>query len=148
MASYYPPVGFHFKVEFQDLENKIQINDYQFQSVSGLSVDLETEEIAEGGENRFKHKIPARTKYPNLVLKRGLLIDSELIEWCRNAIENFEIKPINLTVMLLNEKHEALLTWNVTHAYPVKWVVEDFHATENKLVIESLELTYNYFQTL
>lgn len=148
MASYYPPVGFHFKVEFQDLENKIQINDYQFQSVSGLSVDLETEEIAEGGENRFKHKIPVRTKYPNLVLKRGLLIDSELIEWCRNAIENFEIKPINLTVMLLNEKHEALLTWSVTHAYPVKWVVEDFNAAENKLVIESLELTYNYFQTL
>ncbi len=148
MASYYPPVGFHFKVEFQDLENKIQINDYQFQSVSGLSVDLETEEIAEGGENRFKHKIPVRTKYPNLVLKRGLLIDSELIEWCRNAIENFEIKPINLTVMLLNEKHEALLTWSITHAYPVKWVVEDFNAAENKLVIESLELTYNYFQTL
>ncbi len=148
MASYYPPVGFHFKVEFQDLENKIQINDYQFQSVSGLSVDLETEEVAEGGENRFKHKIPVRTKYPNLVLKRGLLIDSDLIEWCRDAIENFEIKPINLTVMLLNEKHEALLTWSVTHAYPVKWVVEDFNAEENKLVIESLELTYNYFETL
>ncbi len=148
MASYYPPVGFHFKVEFQDLENKIQINDYQFQSVSGLSVDLETEEFAEGGENRFKHKIPVRTKYPNLVLKRGLLIDSDLIKWCRDAIENFEIKPINLTVMLLNEKHEALLTWSVTHAYPVKWVVEDFNAEENKLVIESLELTYNYFETL
>ncbi|MBQ0734497.1 phage tail protein [Aquimarina celericrescens] len=148
MASYYPPVGFHFKVEFQDLENKIQINDYQFQSVSGLSVDLETEEFAEGGENRFKHKIPVRTKYPNLILKRGLLIDSDLIKWCRDAIENFEIKPINLTVMLLNEKHEALLTWSVTHAYPVKWVVEDFNAEENKLVIESLELTYNYFETI
>ena len=148
MATYYPPAGFHFKVEFQDLENKIQISDYQFQSVSGLSVDLETEEIAEGGENRFKHKIPVRTKYPNLVLKRGLLIDSDLIDWCRDAIENFEIKPINLTVMLLNEKHEALLTWSVTHAYPVKWMVEEFNAEENKLVIESLELTYNYFKTL
>ncbi len=148
MASYYPPVGFHFKVEFQDSKGKIKINDYQFQSVSGLSVDLETEEIAEGGENRFKHKIPVRTKYPNLVLKRGLLIDSDLIEWCRQAIENFEIKPINLTVMLLDEKHQPLITWNVNHAYPVKWVVEDFNAEENKLVIESLELTYNYFETL
>ncbi len=148
MASYYPPVGFHFKVEFQDIKGEVKINDYQFQSVSGLSVDLETEEVAEGGENRFKHKIPVRTKYPNLVLKRGLLLDSDLIEWCRKAIENFDIKPINLTVMLLNEKHEPLLTWSVTHAYPVKWVVEDFNAEENKLVIESLELTYNYFETL
>ena len=87
MAAYYPPVGFHFKVEFQDIENRT--NDHQFQSVSGLSVDLETEEIAEGGENRFKHKIPVRTKYPNLVLKRGLLIDSGLIEWCKKAIRRF-----------------------------------------------------------
>ncbi|SHJ38774.1 phage tail protein [Aquimarina spongiae] len=146
MAAYYPPVGFHFKVEFQDIENRT--NDHQFQSVSGLSVDLETEEIAEGGENRFKHKIPVRTKYPNLVLKRGLLIDSGLIEWCKKAIEDFEIQPINLTIKLLNEKHEPLLTWNVVHAYPVKWTVEDFNAEENKLSIESLELSYNYFKTI
>ncbi|WP_109302610.1 phage tail protein [Aquimarina sp. AU474] len=146
MAAYYPPVGFHFKVEFQDIENRT--NDHQFQSVSGLSVDLETEEIAEGGENRFKHKIPVRTKYPNLVLKRGLLIDSGLIDWCKKAIEDFEIEPINLTIKLLNEKHEPLLTWNVVHAYPVKWTVEDFNAEENKLSIESLELSYNYFKTI
>ncbi len=146
MAAYYPPVGFHFKVEFQGIATTS--NDYQFQSVSGLSVDLETEEIAEGGENRFKHKIPVRTKYANLVLKRGLLLDSGLIDWCKKAIEDFEIEPINLTVILLNEKHEPLLTWDIVHAYPVKWVVEDFNAEESKLAIESLELTYNYFKTL
>ncbi|WP_025741559.1 phage tail protein [Aquimarina pacifica] len=146
MAAYYPPVGFHFKVEFQGITSAS--NDHQFQSVSGLSVDLETEEIAEGGENRFKHKIPVRTKYPNLVLKRGLLIDSGLIDWCKKAIEDLEIAPINLTVILLNEKHEPLLTWDVVHAYPVKWAVEDFNAEESKLAIESLELTYNYFKTL
>jgi len=56
-----------------------------FNRVSGLSVNLEPEEIAEGGENRFKHKLPIRTKYANLVLKRGLLIDSGVIEWCRKA---------------------------------------------------------------
>ncbi|NQY01119.1 MAG: phage tail protein, partial [Flavobacteriaceae bacterium] len=73
-------VGFHFKVEFTGIETTQ--NDHQFQSVSGLSIDLETEEIAERGENRFKHKIPVRTKFPNLVLKRGLLMDSGVIDWC------------------------------------------------------------------
>jgi len=146
MASYYPPVGFHFKVEFTGISAKK--NDHQFQSVSGLSVDLETEEIAEGGENRFKHKIPVRTKYPNLVLKRGMLLDSGVITWCRKAMEDFEIEPINLTVSLLDEKHEALQTWKVTHAYPVKWNVGDLNAEENKIVIETLELSYNYFNIL
>ena len=146
MANYYPPVGFHFLVEFEGLGS--QAKDHQFQSVSGLSVDIETEEIAEGGENRFKHKLPVKTKYPNLSLKRGMLIDSAVIDWCRDAIENFSIKPDNLTIKLLNEQHQPLISWNVVHAYPVKWAVEDFNAQESKLVVESFELTYNYFTLL
>jgi phage tail-like protein len=143
MANYYPPVGFHFLVEFADLGTAEK--DHQFQSVSGLSVDIETEEIAEGGENRFKHKLPVKTKYPNLVLKRGILVDSDVIEWCRKAIENFEFKPIDLTVKLLNQDHDPLMYWKVIHAYPVKWAVEDLSALESKIVVESFELAYNYF---
>lgn len=141
MANYYPPLGFHFKVEFTNFKGE-----YQFQSVSGLTVNLVTEEIAEGGENRFKHKLPIKTSFPNLILKRGLLVDSALIKWCREAVEDFNITPTNITISLLNEKHEPLMTWNVVHAYPVKWAMADFHAEENKLVIETIELAYNYFR--
>ncbi len=143
MAEYYPPLGFHFKVEFSDFPGE-----YQFQSVSGLTVDVDTEDIAEGGENRFKHKVPVRTRYPNLVLKRGLLVDSKVIKWCRDAVEDFQFKPTNLIVKLLNEKHEPLLSWNVVHAYPVKWSMSDFNAEENQLAIETLELSYNYFNMM
>jgi phage tail-like protein len=141
MADYYPPLGFHFKVEFTNLNGE-----YEFQSVSGLTVNLETEEIAEGGENRFKHKLPVKTSFPNLVLKRGLLVNSALIEWCREAVEDFTITPTDITISLLNEEHEPLMTWNVVHAYPVKWAMADFNAEENKLVIETIELAYNYFK--
>jgi phage tail-like protein len=143
MTNFYPPVGFHFVVEFEGLGSKEK--DHQFQSVSGLSVDIETEEIAEGGENRFKHKLPVKTKYPNLTLKRGMLIDSAVINWCKDAIESFSFQPVNLTIKLLNEEHQPLISWNVVHAYPVKWSVEDFNAEESKLVVENFELTYNYF---
>lgn len=143
MAIQYPPVSFHFKVEFTGISS--QESDIQFQSVAGLSVDIETEEFAEGGENRFKHKFPVRTKFPNLVLKRGMVTDSKLIDWCRDAIESFLFQPIDLTVKLLNEEHEPLVTWNVVHAYPVKWNVSDLNAEENKIAIETIELAYNYF---
>jgi phage tail-like protein len=151
-SKYNFPVGFHFKVEFHGIE--MQKEDHQFQSVSGLSIDLETEEIAEGGENRFKHKIPVRTKYPNLVLKRGLLMDSGVIDWCLDALEDFVFKPIDITVSLLAKDTDGsstnavpLQTWDIVHAYPVKWNVSDFNAEDNKYVIETLELAYNYFTT-
>jgi len=140
MSNYYPPLGFHFKVEFANLNGE-----YQFQSVAGLSIELETEQIAEGGENRFKHKLPVSTRFPNLVLKRGVLVDSSLIKWCRQALENFDIQPTDITISLLNEEHEPLMTWNVVHAYPLKWSISDFNAEESKIVIETIELAYNYF---
>lgn len=143
MSTIYPPVSFHFKVEFNGISS--QDKDVQFQSVLGLSVDIETEEFAEGGENRFKHKFPIRSKFPNLVLKRGMVTDSDLIKWCRNAIESFQFEPVDLTVKLLNEKHEPLVTWNVVHAYPVKWEVAELNAEESKVMIETIELAYNYF---
>lgn len=146
MSTYYPPVGFHFKVEFDGITD--QETDVQFQTVSGLSVDIETEEFSEGGENRFKHKFPVRTKFPNLVLKRGMVTDSKLIDWCKDAIESFEFSPANLTVKLLNGDHEPLITWNIVHAYPVKWDIGDLNAEENKLVIETIELSYNYFRII
>jgi phage tail-like protein len=153
-SKYNFPVGFHFKVEFLGL--KAKKDDHQFQSVSGLSIDLETEEIAEGGENRFKHKIPVKTKFPNLVLKRGMLLDSAVIDWCKKALENFEFEPIDITVSLLEKSSGGstesdsvpIQSWNIVHAYPVKWTVSDFNAEENKYVIETLEISYNYFTTL
>lgn len=143
MGNYYPPLGFHFTVVL-DISDK----EFQFQSVSGLSAELETEEIAEGGENRFKHTLPVRAKYQNLVLKRGLVVKSGLINWCRDAIENFIIKPTNITISLLNEENQPLASWKVINAYPVKWDISDFNAEENKIVIETLELTYSYFTTV
>ena len=145
MPSYYPPVGFHFRVEFVGLVAS-DSNDARFQEVSGLSSELGVEEITEGGENRFSHRLPSRAKYGNLVLKRGLLVDSQLIDWCKKAIENFDFSPATVNVTLLNEEHQPLSdTFSFVKAWPVKWSVSDFRAQDNSVTIETLELAYNYF---
>jgi phage tail-like protein len=51
----------------------------------------------------------------------------------------------NLNVKLLNESHEPLVTWNVVNAFPTKWAVADLSATSNTVVIETLQLFYQYF---
>lgn len=138
-----PPLGFHFKVEF--LSSGFNLNDIKFQEVSGLSVSLTTEDYIEGGENRFTHKLPVRTSYAQLELKRGLLLNSKITEWVKSAVEKFEIKPLDLIVTLLNEHHMPLASWNIKSAYPVEWTINSFNAEESKLVIESLKLNYQYF---
>ncbi|NTW47057.1 MAG: phage tail protein [Chlorobaculum sp.] len=142
MVDYYPPWGFYFRVVFGISQEQ---NDARFQSVSGLSVEYDFETFREGGENRFEHKLPVRTKYADLVLKRGLLTDSTVIEWLTDAFQNRSFAPTDLVVSLLNEKGEPLQTWNVVHAIPKKWLVSDFNANENSVVIETMELSYRYF---
>ena len=142
MVDYYPPWGFYYRVEFGISKNK---NDARFQTVSGLSVEYDTEEYKEGGENRFTHKLPVRTKYSDLVLKRGMLTDSEVINWFFRAFRDRDFQPTDLNVILMNEKSEPLRTWQVAHAIPRKWLVSDLNAGENSVVIETLELSYRYF---
>jgi len=112
MANYYPPVGFHFSVSF-DSEVSAQSADGYFQSVSGLNIEVETETFKEGGENRFVHQLPVRTKFPNLVLKRGMLINSDLFKWCLDTFQTMEVTPANLIISLLNEDHEPLKSWKI-----------------------------------
>ena len=144
MPVYYPPVGFHFKVDFQGVGNGD--SDNRFQEVSGLTAEITTEELAVGGENRFSYRLPSGTKYGNLVLKRGLLKDSGLISWITDAIENFEFKPVDVSVYLLNENHEISISWVITQAYPVKWAVSDFKAQESAVVVETIELAYQFYK--
>ncbi|MFV1980223.1 MAG: phage tail protein [Rhodothermia bacterium] len=143
MPSYYPPVGFHFRVEF-DLEG-IGDNDFRFREVSGLSMEMEEETYTEGGENRFIHKFPVRARYQDLVLKRGLLTDSVVLAWCKNAIQNFEIEPATVWVTLLNEEHEPLQSYTFVSAWPKKWSISDLNAESSEVVIESLELAFQYY---
>ena len=143
MANYYPPPGFHFEVEVLGVPP--QDNDVRFTEVSGLTVEVGTEEVAEGGENRFIQKFPGRAKYSELVLKRGLLVNSEIVNWIRECVEDFTITPKNIDVKLLNEAHDPLVTWHVINAYPTKWSVSDFNSTGNAVVIESLQFFYQYF---
>lgn len=143
MPAYYPPVGFHFKVEVLGLPPSE--NDVRFTEVSGLSVEMGTEEFAEGGENRFVQKYPVLAKYPELTLKRGLLVSSQVISWIRRCIEDYQIEPKNIDVKLLNDEHQPLLTWHVIGAYPTKWTVSDLNATNNAVVTETLQLFYQYF---
>ncbi len=143
-TSYYPPVGFHFLVEFGLTGSAAA--EVAFQEVSGLSRELTVETIAGGGENRFSHKLPTRASYPNLVLKRGLLLDSALRAWCDAAMQDLAIEPVDAWVKVLNAEHQPLQTYALTNVWPVKWSLSDLDAMDGKLLIETLELAYSQFK--
>ncbi|MBY5956712.1 phage tail protein [Membranicola marinus] len=148
MATGYQMVGFHFRVKFLNLPEDKEA-DIKFQSVTGLDVQLEKESIKEGGENRFEHGVPTRSKYMSLTLKRGMLTpnESSLTQWLQEAFQNLEISPIaKVNVELLNEAHNVLMQWELSHVWPLSWKVAELNAERGEVLIETLELNYNYFK--
>ncbi|MEM0939791.1 MAG: phage tail protein [Bacteroidota bacterium] len=150
----YPPVGFYFSVDLAQAVGappslKATV-DNSFQEVSGLSAEMETESVIEGGENRFTHKVPKRTTYQNLILKRGLILsNSNFSKWCLEVLAGNLSKPIvpkNITVSLLNERGKPAMTWQFFNAWPVKVLTSDFQSMENKIVVETLEFAFQYFE--
>jgi phage tail-like protein len=147
MAQFYPPVAFYFSLSFSDIKGS---TDAAFQEATGIDVETEMEEVTCGGENRFKYRLPGRTKYGNLVLKRGFItIGSQLGKWCTSVLSgglNTPIVPQTITVTLLDAKGNTVEAWDFINAYPVKWGVSGFRSKENEYVVESIEFAYNYFK--
>ncbi len=122
--------------------------DIRFQRVSGLSATVETSMVNEGGENRYTHRLPRRVGYGNLILERGFVVGSLLNVEFNSAMSLFQFTPSNVMVSVLNETGTPLAGWMFIRAYPVRWATADLSASEDRVLIDTLELSYEYMLTL
>lgn len=124
----------------------------RFREVSGLKVEVEVEEYAEGGEHGFVHKLPGRLKWPNLVLKRGVTNDDNLLGWLHESAGDGMVKRkgkanrSTAAVTLMGANAKRLRTWSLIEAMPVSWSGPTFAATSSDLPEEELEIAHHGFR--
>jgi len=131
----YLPLNVHFDVE---LRTKTRVEVEPFQSITGLQAKLVKEE---------GHKNP-QAMYENLILRRAYNPNSKIVAWCMQAINNKGFLAKNMTIQLLDSKHELISAWEVENAIPVAWGIEELHAQNPKILIEVIELKYHRFHVL
>lgn len=140
----YPLPKFHFLVEWG--------SDFRigFTEVSGLDFETEVIEYREGSSKKYnKTKQPGLTKYSNITLKRGSFEgDFDFFtEWQKtyyfqegNDTGSLYRRPV--TIKLLSEKHEPIITWILENAWPSKVQSTDLKADANEVAIETMELVH------
>jgi phage tail-like protein len=123
-----------------------------FQEVSGLEVSIDTEDVQEGGQNSFTHKLPGRMSWPNITLKRGVTKQDSLLKWLNEASgETFAVNGNKLVrksaaITLVDRTGKRLRAWNFIDAYPVKWSGPSFAASSTDAANEELEITHHGFR--
>lgn len=122
--------------------------DIRFQKVSGLSVEVTTEDFNEGGQNLHQHRLPQRMQHGNLTLERGMVVGSPLNVEFNVTMSTFKFLASNVLVTLFNEHGVPVSGWLFMKAYPVKWSTSDLDASRIGPVIDTMELAYSRMQPL
>jgi phage tail-like protein len=131
-----PYTSFNFQVE---IGGEVTT---QFTEVSGLQVNVEVESIEEGGVNDFVHQLPKRTKYQNIVLKKGITNSDTLLKWFEEVQSGY-FKRKSCAIILLDSLKQAKWRWEIKDAFPVKWTDPNFNAMDGKVAFESVELAHH-----
>jgi phage tail-like protein len=136
----YPLPKFHFELEWGGVR-------MGFTEVSGLDFETEVIEYREGNLPTYnKTKQPGLTKFTDVTLKRGIVLDNlEYYEqWIKTAMfqEKKEQYRRTVTIKLLNEEHKAIITWTLSKAWPSKIQSTDLKADANEVAIETMTLVH------
>jgi phage tail-like protein len=124
----------------------------RFMDVSGLEVSVGVEEIEEGGENSYVHKLPGRMTWPNISLKRGITQNDTLLTWLnKSSGEQFAASGNKLArstaaITLLGPSAQRLRAWEFDGAFPVRWKGPDFAVSSTDMATEELEITHHGFR--
>ena len=136
-----PVSELHFKVSLGDVAGR-EIG--WFTECTGLSVEWEVFTYEEGGLNDHAHKFRGRAKHQNLVLKRGVTYEDNLLAWFLMCQDHAERKDIS--VELLGPDGKRVRGWQFLAAFPVKWQGPALNAGSNTVASETLEIAHHGFK--
>lgn len=142
MAAQYPLPKFHFVLEWGGKR-------VGFTEVTGMDRQIEVIEYREGNSKEYsKLKQPGLRKFSNITLKRGTFTgDKDFYLWMR-GVDLQTVDRRDITISLLDEKHDPVFSWKVKQAWPVKAQASDLKADGNEVAIETLELAHEGFELI
>jgi phage tail-like protein len=123
-----------------------------FQKCSELSVEVANIEYHEGG-SLIPQKSPGRLKFADVTLERGATVDHDLFDWFQDVADasaNIGLTEPdfkrNLDIVQQDRDGTTLQRWSLTGAWPVKFVAGAWDNEADENVIESVTLTFDFFE--
>jgi len=102
------------------------------------SIEVDVEELKEGGLNTYTHQLPGRRKAAKVSLKNGVG-KSSLLNWYIESL-NQPVARKQFTITLLDARLKPVIAWHLQDAYPIKWSGPNLKSDDNAIAIQTLEL--------
>lgn len=133
-----PFSGFNFRMEIDGVEVA------GFKEISGIESKTQVIEYSDGDDvNYTVRKIPGRTNYSNLIMKRGISDGIDLWDWYGSVVDQErEIERKTVTINLLDDSGEPQKVYNFYEVWPCRYKGPDLNATDDLLSIEEVEFVF------
>lgn len=113
----------------------------RFQKCEGLEAETESFEYEESGGE--VHHFQGRTRYPNLVLEKGINDNNELFNWFQSITKDEKVERKNDSIVLKNNDNEELKRWNFFRALPCRWIGPKLDAKDrSSFAVERIEIAH------
>ncbi len=124
--------NFNFKIEIEG------VTVAGFRNVEGLDSETEVVEYQDG-DDMYLRKRPGRTKFSNIVLKRGYVATEELWEWRKKVMDGV-VERKSGSVILCDDTNEAICRYNFFEAWPCKWKGFTLDGKGTDAMVEEMEI--------
>ena len=125
-----------------------------FQECTGLEVEVDVQELQEGGRNDSVIRRVGRAKYQNLVLKRGMFfkgdasggrpgLNRELWIWLQSVVSG--VRPVaryDGAVEVMTPAGEVVARWEFERGLPARVVGPALNAKTGEIAMEELHIAH------
>ena len=116
-----------------------------FTEISGLDVQIKTDDFFEGGVNDHQHHLPSRTVVSDVTLRNGVVIDNKLLDWFNDVLQGVpsgKFPRKNVSVVMVDQRNVARLRLDFIEALPIKWTGPTLRSGDNSPALQTLVLTH------
>jgi phage tail-like protein len=113
-----------------------------FHEVSRIRSTLEVTEYRNGNDRAGQfRKVTGLAKVADVTLKRGVIGSLDAFRWFADT-RDAALVPRTVTVTLLDEVRQPVMTWRLVRARPVRYGAGPLRGTSSGVAIEELTLAY------
>ena len=142
---------FNFRITLNRSDGSSRpLGDGGFQECTGLDIEMDVQELIEGGRNDGTVRLVGRGKFSNIVLKRGMLfpddgtVSSELWGWLQSILAG--VRPVarynGIIEVLSPDRNDTVATWTFDRGLPSKIAGPQLNAKTGEIAIEELTIAH------
>lgn len=143
--------GFNFRITLTRADGQTPaLGNGGFQECTGLEIEMDVQELVEGGRNDGTVRLVGRGKYGPIVLKRGMLfpaggqVYSELWAWLQNILAGTRpVARYNGVIDVRSaDAKDTVATWTFDRGLPSKIAGPQLNAKTGEIAIEEITIQH------